>query len=64
MNRFKNRAWVESLENRQLLAVTLPNALGDFVGTVVYPSGTATIDLNVTKQKGASSTSRTLMAGW
>jgi hypothetical protein len=54
MNGSGNRAQVEVLENRQLLAATLPNALGDFTGNVVYSGGTATIMLDITKQKGGA----------
>ena len=54
MNGFANRALVETLESRQLLSVTLPNALGNFIGPVVYSGGTATLELDITKQKGAS----------
>jgi len=54
MNGFANRARVETLESRQLLSVTLPNALGDFTGPVVYSGGTVTLELDITKQTGAS----------
>jgi len=49
-----NRALVEGLESRTLFAATLPSGLGDFTGTVVYSGGTATLELNITQQKGAS----------
>ena len=49
-----NRAMIESLESRQLLSATFPSAVGNFVGTVVYSGGTATLDLDVITQKGGS----------
>ncbi len=48
------RSLIESLESRQLLSTTFPNGLGDFTGPVVYTGGTATLELNILKQKGAS----------
>jgi hypothetical protein len=50
----KTRALIESLESRQLLSATLPSAVGNFIGTVVYSGGTATLDLDILTQKGGS----------
>src|SRR5579871_1071331 len=50
-----NRNLIEALESRQLLTATpFPSALGNFVGPVTYSGGTATLDLDVIKQKGGS----------
>jgi hypothetical protein len=49
-----NRSLIESLESRQLLSATFPSAVGNFVGTVTYSGGTATLDLDVLTQKGAN----------
>jgi hypothetical protein len=55
MNGFANRALVETLESRKLLTATpFPNGVGDFTGTFVYSGGSATLVLDITKQKGAS----------
>lgn len=48
------RDMIESLESRQLLSTTFPNAIGDFVGPVTYAGGTTTLVLDILKQKGAS----------
>ena len=50
------RDMIESLESRQLLSTTFPNAIGNFVGPVTYSGGTTTLDLDIIKQKGASLT--------
>jgi hypothetical protein len=48
------RDMIESLESRQLLSATFPNAIGNFVGPVTYSGGTTTLDLDITKQKGGN----------
>ena len=50
------RNMIESLEARQLLSATFPDATGNFVGPVAYSGGTTTLDLDILKQKGASLT--------
>lgn len=50
------RNLIESLESRQLLSTTFPNAIGDFVGPVTYSGGTTTLVLDILKEKGASLT--------
>lgn len=57
------RDLIESLESRQLLSATFPNAVGDFVGPVTYSGGTTMLVLDVTKQKGASLSGAGAVAG-
>jgi hypothetical protein len=48
------RDMIESLESRQLLSATFPNAIGNFVGPVTFAGGTTTLDLDIVKQKGGN----------
>lgn len=55
--------WIESLEPRQLLSTTFPNAAGNFVGPVTYSGGITTLDLDILKQKGGNLTGAGSVAG-